>query len=293
MKKLSLVILMLLVLSACGVSKDEHQVVLDKNVELQNRVEELGKSNSELTLELEELKFGASKILEEIKISFDGKDYVKTKELAVTLSEKHPTAPEVTEANKVLASIKKIEEDAQKAKDLAEKQKKEELAKAAEAEKQRLATAVSKMRIKYDEMTDITWYTDKTTTEYVDTNAFYAYIGVVGDTPTLRLKIQYQGDDWLFIDSYIIKVGDETHTISPSYGQVERDNGYGGVLEWYDVAADKDTIAMLRDIASSKKTTVRHSGDTTYYDRVLQMSEKDAIQNVLNAFDALSGGTDI
>ncbi len=44
-------------------------------------------------------------------------------------------------------------------------------------EKLRLANVTSKLRKDYDDMREITWYYDKTTTQYVDVNSFHLYMG--------------------------------------------------------------------------------------------------------------------
>src|SRR5690348_16637073 len=65
---------------------------------------------------------------------------------------------------------------------------------------QELATLLPKFRIEEDKMNDAKFYTDKTSTQYANENAFFCYISTtkVGSL-TLRLKIQYTGNDWLFI----------------------------------------------------------------------------------------------
>ncbi|WP_161627154.1 hypothetical protein [Paenibacillus alvei] len=44
---------------------------------------------------------------------------------------------------------------------------------------------------------------------------------------------------------------------------------------------------MIRAIIKSKKTIIRHEGDTYYDDRTITKKEKAALQNVLDAYDAL------
>ncbi|MNY85831.1 hypothetical protein D3C78_20310 [compost metagenome] len=264
MKKLILVILMAFTLTACGVPQRDYDAVVAENTQLKTQVDKLEG-------ELEDLKFGPERTLHDIKAEYENKNFEKVKQLVAGLIEKNPTAPETTEAKTILAKI----ESAEKA--------------AKEADEKRLAAAVSYMTITSDEMTGITWYKDPSTTEYIDVNSFYAYVGKRDDSLVLRLKIQYQGDDWLFINSYTIKADDETFKLTMEYGDVQRDNGYGGVWEWIDIPATQDNIKMLKAIAKAKKTTVRHEGDTSYHDRVLTAKETQAISKVLDAYEALGG----
>lgn len=163
----------------------------------------------------------------------------------------------------------------------------------AEREQQRLAeidAKLAKMNVKEDEVTGVTWYRDKSSTEYVDENSFHLYFGKKEDTgPSLRLRIQYEDEDWLFIDKYIIKTDNETFTIYADFGDVNRDNDGGRVWEWLDILVSSDDYKMIESIIASEKTIIRHEGNQYYDDRTLTKKEKDSLKNVIEAYEALGG----
>ncbi|MFH1051685.1 MAG: hypothetical protein V1779_12255 [bacterium] len=145
---------------------------------------------------------------------------------------------------------------------------------------------LNKLRKNYDEFKGITWFYDKTTTKYNNRNSFHAYIATGKDFATsLRLRIQYFGDDWLFIESYIIKTDFSTFTLTPD--KVESDHS-SEVWEWCDVSVDSEIYKILKDITNSKVVKVRMIGKY-YKDREIPTSEKKALLNVIKGFEALGG----
>lgn len=153
----------------------------------------------------------------------------------------------------------------------------------------RRRTALAKLRKNTDEVKGITWYYDRSSPEYLNSRSnLFLYMGHrENSAPALRFKIQYVADDWLFIETYTIKADDQTFTISPGHFGAERDNGGGEIWEWYDVAADAREIEIARAIADAKKTIIRHEGKQYRKDRTVSDREKQAIRNVLDAYDAL------
>jgi hypothetical protein len=152
-----------------------------------------------------------------------------------------------------------------------------------------LKSALAKLRVKKDEVKNIKWYYDKTSPRFVNYNGFYLYMGREGEgEPWLRLKIQYAGEDWLFIESYYINVDGETFQISPSYGEIERDND-STVWEWYDATPSSTDLYMLQKIANSKKTVMRIEGRQYYKDVTITQTQKNAIRNILTAYQGFGG----
>jgi hypothetical protein len=155
------------------------------------------------------------------------------------------------------------------------------------------AKAKVHMRVKNDSVALTKFYQDVSSPIYVTQNGFFAYINAsTPSSPRLRLEIQYFASDWLFVESYTINVDGVIYTLSPSYGEVETDNGIIGgesmIWEWYDFVPTSDDIAMLEAIAKSKKTVIRSNGKQYYDDRTITFSEKSALTNVLIMYDALS-----
>jgi hypothetical protein len=192
----------------------------------------------------------------------------------VLLSEKHPGGSQAARAAEIVTQIERG------------------LADQAAADEARIATATAKMRSQPDEVRGITFYSDKATTEYDDINSFHLYIGKSASRVWLRLRIQYAADDWLFVESFVIKADDQRFDITPDYFDIERDNGYGGIWEWYDGAVERRDVKMVQAVIAASKVTLRYNGKQYYDDREITTAEKQALQNVLDAFVALGGNLD-
>lgn len=260
-----------LILGSCGVPQED----FDK----------LQSENKELKQQLEECQFGAGKLLSQATAFFDDKKYEKCKSEINILLEKHSGS---SEAEKGKELFEKANLELEK---LAEAKKREEVERVRK-EKQRLANATKKMRKKYDDMKGITWYYDKTSPKYVNSRTnVNAYIGKRDNgSPFMRLVIQYVADDWLFIEKYIIKVDGKTYTITEEkYGEIETDNGSGGIWEWLDRSVDTDEYEIIKAIANGKNVKIRFSGKQYYKDRTVSYKEKVALKNIIDAYEALGG----
>lgn len=250
----------------------------------QKEVDKLKADINNLKQEIEDCKFGANKLLDNANTYFENKEYNKSKTEINLLIKKHPVSNESKHA-KIL--LKKVNSELNKILLIEEKKRNEVERK----EKQRLANATSKMRKKTDDMNGITWYHDKTSPRYTNRNGFFAYIGKKENSnPWLRLAIQYSADDWLFIEKYVIKVDDKTYTISEKkYGEIETDNGSGGIWEWLDRKVGKSEMEIIKAVAEGKSVKIRYVGKQYYKDRTITSTQKRALRNVLNTYESLGG----
>lgn len=159
---------------------------------------------------------------------------------------------------------------------------KESYDQAAETEQKRArAAAFSKMSAKKDSFTGITWFKDRSSPNYRNSNGFYLYFGAEsGSKNILRLVIQYFDDDWLFVDSAKINVDGAIYPLS-SYGW-ERDNN-SSIWEWVDEPLDDRE--MIEAIVKSKKSVIRFEGSQYYDTRTISAAQKTALSNVLLAYD--------
>jgi len=274
-----LCVVMTVLFSACGVSKVEYEKVVAENKQLMN--------------EIDELKNGADRLLLQAKNLIQKGSLEEANKVLTMLEEKHSGTIQWQDEGKKLfqrnaLEIKKIDEEKTKAeKARLEKEEKERI-EAAKKEKERLEKALSKMRPKHDNIENITWYSDYSTTEYSNTNSFHIYIGKEAKaTPWLRLRIQYSAKDWLFINKYTIKVDNETYTIDAD-GKVERDNS-SRIWEWYDEPIDSASYNILLKVMESNNAVIRCIGTQYHNDRIISGQEKKAIKNVLDAYDSLGG----
>ena len=150
--------------------------------------------------------------------------------------------------------------------------------------------SASKLDKEYDKVEGITWYFPKTLPEYIDTRCYLLpYIGVDSSKSWVVIRFNYTGDDWVFWKKVIIVVDGEKYTISPNYFDIEHDNEYGSVWETYDHTNTSATdLEMLAKIAKSNETIVRFEGDSNLKDYTIPAKDKEAIQNVLDAYNSLN-----
>lgn len=251
----------------------------------QNEYDILKAENEKLKQEIDDLKYGPEKLLSQAKMFIDIRDFNNAKIELQILVEKHPSSHQAIEAKQLFIVV----ENGIREQKIADKKASIEKEK---AEKERLTNAKKKLRTKFDDIKGITWYYDKGTPYYTNDNSFHLYMGKEeSGKPWLRFRIQYAAEDWLFIQSYVIKTDNESYTISTSYGEVETDNGIGGIWEWYDVPMDNKLYSIVKDVIKSKTVKLRHNGKQYYNDRTISEKEKKGIQNILDAYFAFGGTT--
>ncbi|GGH20380.1 hypothetical protein FAZ19_09915 [Sphingobacterium alkalisoli] len=255
-----------------GVSQKEHDKLKEENKALQEQIDEL--------------KFGPSKLISQAKIYIDNKNFNKAKSEIETLMNKHPSSRESAEARQLVPIVNKGIKDQELAKERLKLEKERN-------EKQRLANATKKLRTNYDDIKEVTWYYDRGTPQYTNYNSFHIYIGKTKNgAPWLRLRIQYTGDDWLFIEKYVIKTDTDSYTIETTYRDVDKDNGSGAIWEWYDAQMNDKLYRIVKEVIKSKSAKIRHNGKQYYEDRTITQKEKQSLQNILDAYEVLGGKTD-
>lgn len=250
-------------------------------------LERLKKENAALRAELEEIKTGAPRLIAEAEAAAAKSDWAVVKAATDKLLAKHAGTPEAARAkplaDQAATAIAKAEREAQQAQ--AKKDAEEKAAKA--AEERRLATAVAKMNKRVDKVDGMTWYRDKSSPAYTNANGFFLYIGKPDSgSPFLRFRVQYHADSWLFIENFIV-VADGVKFEYPAE-RFERDND-SEIWEWRDQPARSDDLAMLRAVIASKEAMVRFNGKQYRRDKPITAAQKQALQNVLDAYKALGG----
>jgi hypothetical protein len=167
--------------------------------------------------------------------------------------------------NKTFVSVKeKISNDLEKQKDT----------------ERRLALA--KLSKRFDSFQDVTWYSSPSSPRYRNANGFYLYFGVSGTSKLpLRLVMQYYSSDWLFIESAKVNVDGSVYSLSAT--DWERDND-SNIWEWSDEVLDDR--ALIEQIIKSKSAVIRFEGSQYYDTRTISSSQKAALKQVLEAYDA-------
>lgn len=124
---------------------------------------------------------------------------------------------------------------------------------------------------KKDEFSNTKWVEPKTRPRYTNQNGYCMYFSVEnGVASNPRFLIQYEADDWLFIQSMIFNIDGDNITFTPE--KMERDNGNGGrIWEWCDEYAI-NLESLIKKIAYAKSVKIKMVG-RQYYD-VKTMSSK-------------------
>ena len=283
MKRLVLVFCAASVLVGC-VSKSDYDAKV-------NEIKALQASLDETKRELEEIKFGPSRMYQQAKSELDKGAFDAAINSAKTLLDKHPASSEAKQATQLIAAAKASIEKQEAAKRQAEERAKREAEAKKRAEEQRIANALHNMRKKHDEVEGVTWYYDKSSPHYLnDRSDFQLYIGhKEKGAPWMWMRIQYVADSWLFIKRFIFLVDGKNFEIEPpQFNGVERDNGGRKIWEWYGVAAEGKHLEIAKAVAESKKAILRYEGRQYRKDREITAQEKRAIKNVLSAHEFLS-----
>jgi hypothetical protein len=160
------------------------------------------------------------------------------------------------------------------------------------AEKRRIAVersrkaAISRLRTEIDKIEGITWYQHPNAPRYVNSRStVYLYIGRhSGERPWLRMKIQYEAEDWLFVDSVDAWYDGLKETLY--LGNFERDHKTT-IWEWVDVVPTARQLEILRSIADAKEAILRFRGMQYHRDVKISSGDKMAIREILIAFDAM------
>lgn len=242
----------------------------------QSDYDKLKKENEVLRAELDEIKFGAERLLKEADFAFNEKNYDLSKQKAELILEKHAGTDYAVKAKALIDKIDSIEK-ARLAKEKAEKEKLE----------RQLNQYVSK---KHDDFQKCTFYETKRETEtqpekYGPRFQVEIYIGH-GDTGNkwLRLRTNYRDDDWMFYKK-IELLGDNGTQISidTDYPEKKSDSGGGGVREWSDNNVDSDLIIKL-----DESKTIKYRFDGQYrYTYNMNWSQRQAFKEIVAKYKSL------
>ena len=272
MKKLFLSVTTLALLAGCGQSPQEYDLARKKTAELEAQV-------AALRAELEDVKFGSSRLLAQANSAYDIKNDTEVKRLLLDLLKRHPSSPESVEATSLLAQV-----DSRIA--AAEIKRKREEEQKAQKERLALEQAIGNMKKKTDEIEGITWVTHRNASVLAKDASIYfgTKNGSAANYP-LRLKLRYYGDDWIFVRSVTVKADDKVYELGRL--DFERDNSSGSVWEWIDMPV-KDH-EMLSHWMTAKRVVIRFNGDKYNNDFTLPQGQQAQLREVYQAWKTLGG----
>jgi hypothetical protein len=154
---------------------------------------------------------------------------------------------------------------------------------------EKIVQLAKKFRVKKDEFSDYAWIEHSQTTPYRNSNSVQLCFQKDGsnNARNLRFVVQYEDDDWLFIQNIIFNVDGENITFVPE--SVERDNGYGGrIWEWSDESASYNS-SLVNKIANAKKVKLKLNGRQYYDTRTMSAKQLTAFRETLEYYKALGG----
>lgn len=279
-----LLITFVLFITSCTKHSDAEYASLEKKIEvLESTNKQLTEKIDQLEMEIVNYKTSPEKMLAKAKNLYSSNNLQELLETKDLLLKFHPES----NASKEVASLYTKAKAEHEAAIEAEKRKK--LAEKEAAEKKRMQ-AVTKLKKKYDDVSDITWYKNPYFTHYTNSNLTSIYIGKNSSSTWLRIQMSYTGDDWIFFENaYLSYDGNTKELHFNKYENKETENDGGEVWEWIDIAVSDDLLSFLRQMVNGKSIKMRLSGKYTKT-RNLSAKEINGIKDVLLAYDVLTQG---
>lgn len=132
-----------------------------------------------------------------------------------------------------------------------------------------------------------TWYYPKGAPKFINREGIYFYFeDKEGIAKNLRLKIQYYGNDWLFIEKYIFNIDGFPIEFIPQ--EVERDNN-NKVWEWCDEGMTAFEASLIDAIRYGKEIKMKYVGRQYGKVRVLSHKEITAMKRSIEMYEAMGG----
>lgn len=160
--------------------------------------------------------------------------------------------------------------------------------------KQQAEALLANMRKDEDRIQNMSFYSPKALKYYSDGSwaadircFILPYIGRNDNSVWLRLIYNYTDSDWVFFRKVIVVADGKKFEKRFDYSDVVRDNEAYKVWEYVDDEVSSWDEEMLWAIADSKETLVRFQGDDYSYDFTVKDSDKQAIREVMTAYEAL------
>lgn len=153
------------------------------------------------------------------------------------------------------------------------------------ANQEKIARLAPLFEVSTDEFEHTTWVEPKSKPKHRNANAVYMYFQKVDDKATnLRLVMQYEANDWLFIKKVIFLINGWDFTYSVNF---ERDNAGGRIWEWTDMGANDPVLIAALENADTVK--IRYEG--RQYSKDIELSKKQiqSIKDVIEYYQLLGG----
>lgn len=152
-------------------------------------------------------------------------------------------------------------------------------------------------RKEYNEYDKTTYYYHKSSPMNLDADALYCYfytrdVGSKWDRYSaynFRFRIQYNDDDWLFIEKMQFLINGETVTIDPK--KMEREVlGHGnGVTEWMDVQPNRDELELIKKLSRAQSAKMKLTGKHFSDERTISAKQTAALKDCIHLYKLMDG----
>lgn len=141
---------------------------------------------------------------------------------------------------------------------------------------------------KKDEFSDTKWVKPQTIPKYTNQNGYCMYFQLdEGKAKNPRLRIQYEADDWLFIQYMIFNIDGENITFTPR--DMETDCGNGGrIWEWCDESA-LYLEDLIKKIAYANSVKIKMVGRQYYKIKTMSSKQIQYFKYSYEYYKALGG----
>lgn len=254
-----------------GCSEPNQSIQTDVKIDsLENEICKKRDTINILTIELKKYQNSPEIICKDIDTLFAHKNISKLSSLKNELLNYHPKAPQIHLIDSFIKDIKR--QDSIKIKETNDYQN----------------LALDKLKKKYDDVSGILWLSNPYFTHYNNDNRTSLYIGKSSSGTWLRLKMSYEGDNWIFFKSAYLSYDGNTMSIPfDEYKDKKSDNGYGGrVWEWLDIRVNDELESFLYRMIKGKTLKMRLTGKYSYT-RILTQQEIKGMVDILVAYQAL------
>lgn len=300
----------------------EKKALQTEKTSLESEKESLQAEKTDLESEVDKLLLDSEGLLNKAQSLYASKRYEEAKSTLLTLVKNYPGSKEskasVELTGKINSGIEKQKAEIERKKQKFDATKRIEKKRRAKAERKKadakkeaaskkkvetgkktkrkisvakkieVAQATRYMKTRVDNRDGIRWYHDKNSPLYMDADSFQVYFGMKkGSKPLLRLRVQHQGKDWMFVRSFSTIADRKKFIKDPAY--FNRGKGHTRTWEWYDESLTDKDIDMIIAVISSTKAVVTFKGAKNEEKYVISSAEKESLRNVLDAYFAVGG----
>lgn len=131
----------------------------------------------------------------------------------------------------------------------------------------------------------IIWYTPKSFPKY---NGISLYFSVQdGKLNPLRIKIQYYGEDWLFVNKIQFSIDNNAYEYKPY--KIERENEGGNVWEWSDESLKQSDKELITALTNAQNAKIKYVGKHYHSVRTIKPNQIEDIKRSLDLYKAMGG----